>query len=170
MGSRMAFVAAMLVVVACLQPKAGDSGGTRANDGDCTGNPPVIEDLTMADGGWVDHGDTSVPSIVFSFDGADRDGDLHRYSVDIWFDTRVDGSVPRGEDNHIAPDPFDLGEAPCEVGRMTTQVRVTILGDEAIALGTEYEWMVVLTDASGAESPPAMIVGTTPIEEVDDGR
>ena len=118
----------------------------------------------------VDYHGVVVPSLLFSFDARDENGDLDRYTVDIWYDQEVDGSVDAREVNHIAFDTVQMDGNPCEVDRLSASVRITILGDDVLALDTNYEWAVTLTDAHGIASLPAIVVGRTPMEGEDDGR
>ena len=171
MVARWALLAAMVGTVACRQSKDGDTGAPASDDQQpCEGTAPRIHELVVRDGGLVEHDGDLVPSLLFVFDGRDDDGDLYRYTVDIWYDQQIDGAVDRGDNNYIGLDPVELGGTPCQVDRMSASVRIAILGDATLALDTNYEWAVMLTDGNGIASFPTIVVGRTPSAGEDDGR
>jgi hypothetical protein len=166
---RTAIVATMLGFTGCGAPKGNDSGAS-ASTQTCDGTRPRIEALAIADGGMVNHNGTQVPSLLFSFRGIDPDGDLNRYTVDIWFDALIDGTVEHRDTHHIVPDPVALDAPNCEVVQMSTSIQISILGTDVLDLDTEYEWATRLTDAHGLHSPPVVLTATTPSNGVDNER
>ncbi len=160
MAWRFISLAAVVLAGACqAAPESKEDTGSSA-PAECTpGSRPRITDFSVERGVAVAEG----PTLLVELSATDADGDLWTYQVDLWFDGVVDGAVDRGEDNHIAPALVTLDAGPCGAPDITSEIEIVLLGDEVLDYDTLYEFMAVLTDDAGLESPPAVTTVRTPV-------
>ena len=168
----------LLATLAACGGKAGDGDGDPPapttgdrDSGDpvsCDGViPPVIERLSLLNGGFEMFETAEFPTINLEVEASDEEGDLHQMVVGIWFDGDVDGVVdssgePRWE---LAA---STREDACDVTWDLKSNKVAV-GIGELAYNTEYDFAVTVTDASGVESAPAVVSGSTPKEDGSDG-
>jgi hypothetical protein len=162
MAKRFTFAAALSLAGAC-----SSTAGTKADSWQdsgvavCTpGTRPEIDGLSIEEGEGTPDG----PSMLVKITGSDADGDLHRYEIDLWFDGTLDGSVETGTENHIAPGPVSLDVVACGASAISSEIEIILLGGDVLAFDTLYEFAVVLRDAEGLSSAPAITTAQTPSE------
>ncbi len=162
-----------LLAFACVpDEKEEDSAGTLNPGGDetdCFGNAPVIEDFSTAEGEPIQDSDGGglQPSMLLLVDYSDEDGDAHILRVDVWWDAVIDGTVDVTAAPDATTEPYaleDAGGTPVEecAGKGGTfELSVGVTGDD-LEYETEYDFGVVLYDASDTPSEPAFATGVTP--------
>ena len=149
-------VAVFAVLAACkgggddTVPIIADSGG----GDDCGSTPPVIEALTIEDGG-MSEGDACGaeirPRVKISADMHDDDGDLSYWEMRVWWDEAIDASV----DTSGAPQTVHgtVGEE-CSVHDLTASMLLCVNGS-GVPFDTDLEFGVVILDYHEHDSGPA---------------
>lgn len=155
---------------------ANDSGGDSASDtdtatdtGNCSGAAPTIDDFTVSEGDPVtpEGSDTPQPTVLFTIEFSDDDGDAHVISLDMWYDTTIDGTVdvteaaPQGFSDAALRDSEGNTVERCGGHGTTMKFAVGVTGHD-FEYSTEYEFAVVLYDNSGMGSDVAIATGATP--------
>lgn len=131
----------------------------------CGNNAPTFETLTVTDDGETDASGRRIVAVAAS--ASDADGDLHRYTVEIFADTFLDGNLEGSALLRVS------GEAgtddSCVVGN-TTPVTVGAylpFGEiDGLAFGERIEIGMVLFDAAGnrSQDPPELFETVLPEE------
>lgn len=133
----------------------GDSGSA-----DCSGTAPVIDALVVAPGDPITTDGGTFPSIVVEAQISDEDRDLHTVSMDVWYDTVVDGAVD-SSGAALTASPYEVDEDPCETGLTGYGLQIGVDGTN-FAYETAYEFVAVAYDAHGDASLPVVADGVTP--------
>ena len=133
-----------LALVACEEPEEVDDPG-------CGPNPPVLGEVVMRDAGTreIDGETRRMIEVVTQAD--DEDGDLHKYTARIWYDTFVDG-VLDGDADVVVPGVV-TGGVECETLFGTVGAGVP-LGDD-IPFGSQMEFGLVIVDDAGTRRTTA---------------
>ena len=162
-----------LLAFACVtEEKDEDSAGTLNpgdEESDCFGTPPEIDDFSAAEGEPIQDSDGGglQPSVLLLVDYSDEDGDAHILRVDVWWDAVIDGTVDVTASPNATTDPTALKDAwgdpvlECAGKGGTFGLSVGVTGDD-LEYETEYDFGVVLYDASDTPSEPAFATGVTP--------
>ncbi|MSQ03043.1 MAG: hypothetical protein EXR71_14340 [Myxococcales bacterium] len=162
-----------LLAFACVpEEKEEDSAGTlnpAEQETTCSGTAPVVDDFSAAEGEPIEDNDGGglQASVLLLVDYSDEDGDAHILRVDVWWDTVIDGTVDVSGSPNAATPPTaleDAGGTPVEecAGKGGTfGLSVGVTGDD-LDYETEYDFGVVIYDASDTPSEPAFATGVTP--------
>ena len=126
----------------------------------CEGTAPVINELLVAAGDPITTDGGTFPSIVVQAEIEDDDRDLHTVSMDLWYDTVVDGSVDQSGEA-IAASPYQVDEDPCETGLTTYGLQIGVDGVN-FEYDTAYEFLAVAYDAHQTASAAVVADGVTP--------
>jgi hypothetical protein len=163
----------LLAAVGCDDSKDDDTGPGSLNasdtDADCSGTPPVIDDLTVEIGDVLtgEAGEDAQPSVLITVEFSDEDGDAHVVAVDFWYDDVVDGTV---DTSGAAPMQLPAGAMPDRSGRPIEEcagdggilgISLGVTGKE-LDFETEYDFAAVVIDNAGLASEPRVASGTTP--------
>lgn len=153
----------LAVLVGCGSDAATDEVGASAECGDAA---PIIETLTVVDAGLSDPatsatcGDTPTPRVRAQAHATDADGDLHYWSMRVWWDVTIDGVV--AEDAASAEVYGEVGDA-CEVAQADLGVVLCVAGD--LPSGREVEFVATVADdeahVSARDASPVAVF-TTP--------
>ncbi len=169
-----------LFLFAC-DDSAKDSGGdgtlgpSDSSNGDCSGTAPTIEDFDVTEGDPVtpEGSDTPQPTVLFTIGYEDEDGDAHVISLDMWWDSTVDGTVdmsgaaPQGfKDNALQDSDGNTVDA-CAGNGGTILFALGVTGSE-LDFSTEYEFAAILYDNAGMGSEVDYATGTTPAPLVEE--
>lgn len=112
-------------------------------DEDCGETPPVVELVTIEDGGLHDFEGTMLPTIKISADTTDADGDLHYYEMMVWWDLVVDGQV---EAEGTPLNTYGtLSDTDCSVDDVTLSMIMGLRGGDP-PYSTEVEFGVRIYD------------------------
>lgn len=163
-----------LLLLACDDPTE-DSGGngtlgpSDSSNGDCSGTAPTIEDFTVSEGDPVtpEGSDTPQPTVLFSIEYDDEDGDAHVISMDMWYDSTIDGAVdtseaaPQGFKDSALQDSDGNTVDACAGDGGTIMFALGVTGND-LDFSTEYEFGAILYDNAGMGSEIEIAVGTTP--------
>lgn len=125
---------------------------------ECGGSAPVVVDLSCRNGGMQSSGSGEQPTLEFTAEVSDEDGDLTAWTMVVVYDGTPDGTLTGAS---------ELGSTTggsgvdCEVP--TAQARSTWFVDgAALPYSTTYDFGVVITDANGESSEAAVITCQTP--------
>jgi hypothetical protein len=164
--SRLPFgVSPFVLLLACNgDPEDTDvipAGGGSSEE--CGENPPEIETFAISDEGMStgdECGDTSRPMIRLAADATDADGDLHYWTLRVWYDDVVDDTIDTSAD---CAEVFGTAGEDCDVPAVNVAMLLCVTGDPPFE--TEMEFGAVLFDdrdnpSSGGE--PVIEVFTTP--------
>jgi hypothetical protein len=163
--SLLAFAAVALA--ACKGEEPVDTDPITATTGNpaCGETDPVVEALTITNDGMSEGdqcGGTSRPQVRIETDGHDDDGDLHYWTLRVWWDEDVDGVV----DPHTAyQEVHGTAGDDCTVDDLTSAMLLCVNGNPPFA--TELDFGVVLIDALEHKSnggEPIVQSFTTPDE------
>lgn len=131
----------------------------------CGANPPTFDTLTVTDDGETDANGRRVVTVAAS--ASDPDGDLHRYTVEIFADSFVDGNLESSARLRVS------GEAGSDDGCVVgNEAPVTVgaympFGDgDGLSFGERIEIGMVIFDAAGnaSQDPPALFEFVLPEE------
>lgn len=137
-------------------------GGETGEPETCGGTAPVITDVQCAETGLVDdEAGVPTPYLLIMTTSTDVDGDLHRYSLGIYFDDTLDDDTVSTDNPVFNPLSATISEFECSVNEGNIGVRLLIPGGDP-TLNTNYEWGLVLSDANGDTSEMAVIDCSTP--------
>lgn len=163
----------LLLALACTKDTGTDDSAPPLVDdtvAPCEGNDPVLNAVTVTNGGVRDFDGTPYPTVLVEFDATDDDGNLNTVVMDIWVDQVIDGSVDTSgasDVNTVAT----LTEEDCSVtatgGASTVGVNIQVGG--GLEYGTEYDWAGQITDANGEVSNVAFTTAWTPNSDGSDG-
>ncbi len=152
-----------------------EGGGTDGTDGvddeepaDCGSTAPVIESVTIENGGMAETPDGMAPSVLVTVVATDADGDLHELIADVYADQTIDGSV-ESNGSPFEPSVLSTGEAACSVTELGLTLQLAFPEGRGFELGTPVELGVVLSDALGNASGLAVADGCLPTAEGEDG-
>ena len=128
------------------------------------GTPPVVSDVYCENTGIQIYGPTGeeAPTLTVWADVEDEDHDLESYTVTLFFDDVLDGTVSR--EQSLGPSAGYPSPEPCGVSALLLGTTVYLRGGQPL-YETPYEWGVVVTDATGLESELVMVTCTTPNTE-----
>ena len=127
---------------------------------DCSGTAPVINELTVAAGDPITTDGGTFPSLVVQAEIEDADRDLYTVSMDLWYDTVVDGAVDSSGDP-LTASPYEVDEDPCETSLTSYGLQIGVDGTN-FDYETAYEFLAVVYDAHGDASAPVVADGVTP--------
>lgn len=130
---------------------------------DCGGTPPVIDALTVSDGGEQTSEGVTFRALLVSADAHDVDSDIDRMKLDIWLDETVDGTVDTSGDPAFAGGYIVIRDLPCGVGTGGIGSYLPITGGR-LSFATTYEFAGIVTDVHQFTSDAVIITGTTPTE------
>ena len=150
--SRWLWIPLALVAMGC------DGGGDDDDDTDvgiqpCGSADPVVEEITVQTFSYVfSEGEDPLPAIAVMARTTDDDGDLHSYTMRMWWDDTIDGRVLTEEEFSET-----YGDVPDTTRCETNEVgftQVLALNGAAVAppFDTTVELGVVVIDAAGNES------------------
>jgi hypothetical protein len=144
-----------------------DSGGS--SNGDCQGNPPVVDELWCVNTGIQPHYETGEDTVTMRIWTAvsDVDGDLVSYAISIFYDDEVDNAVDTSVTN-FNPVYGSVDYADCTATNAELGLTLYLTGSDP-DYETLYDWGVVVTDAYGLESETAVTSCWTPISDGSDG-
>lgn len=159
-------VAAFAVLGACNGEDAEETDAITAGDGasaECGSTPPVIEELVVSDAGMStgdECGDSIRPMIRVQANSSDADGDLHYWTLRVWWDDVIDSQ----ESGEYAEVGGTSGE-DCRVSTAQLAMKLCVTGDPPFS--TPMEFGAVLFDdednaSNGGE--PIFATFTTPDE------
>ena len=133
----------------------------------CAGNAPVIVELGCENTGLQDNADAgqALPTMTFSVNATDEDGDLNAYNLLIEFDDVLDGSLADDAEQLTVSGSVSNSDE-CSVENVTISTRVFLQGGPP-EYDTEFEFYFSLFDAAGERSAAEMIVCRTPDENGD---
>lgn len=152
-----ASLAAALLLVACATPEPEPTG--------CGSTAPTFDNISLADAGFVDFGGGPRQAVQFGAQGMDPDGDLHRYVVQIWLDTFVDGEVVDGLPDFEVE--TQVSEERCSVTDVFVGAVLPLGGLVPFSSDVEFGFVVEDADGTPSNGGEAVIwVGKTPDEEV----
>jgi hypothetical protein len=164
----------LLVTVSCLGLAAcgasdSDTDSLPASGGagdECGETIPVIEALVVEDAGMSEGDECGAeirPRLRVGVEASDADGDLHYYTLKVWYDDVVDGEVlPEGDRVFQVDGPVGEGDA-CSVLGANVGMLLCVTGDPPFA--TEIEFGVVVfddMDNASSDGDPQEFVFTTP--------
>lgn len=159
-----------LALVACTGKEETDDSNEAPplvldDTGDCNANAPVIDGVTVKDGGIIDDPDQGEQqSIQFDVAISDEDGDLDVLSLRIWYDDALDGTVDTSGDPAVESLPYAIRDEPCNVFGADFSLRWGVTGNP-LDFGATYDFAVVAVDSHGVPSAPGFATGTTPTED-----
>lgn len=143
---------------------SGDTDDTAATTDDtgepqeCSGAAPVIVDADCRNAGMQNSGGGELPTMEFSAEATDEDGDLEAWTYIVLYDATPDG-VLSGE-AELGTNTGGSGVA-CEVP--TIQARASWFVDGgSLAYSTTYDFGLVVVDAAGQSSEVAVITCQMP--------
>jgi hypothetical protein len=181
MDSRFRLMVAVGLLAGCDPGESDDEGGkgsltANTDTGTPHKNAPEIKSLTCSTGDPYTLEDGSVlPTIVFTVDYEDDDGDAHVLSAAFWHDETVDGVVDTS-----GAATAEWGETAMKNGAGeieeegegftgTITLIVTVSGGN-LAFETLYEYAVIIYDSVKTPSAPDYCSGTTPAyDSINDG-
>ena len=130
----------------------------------CAGADPVIEGVTLSNGGVVDFEGVDYPTIRIAADTTDEDGNLNYVTMELWYsefgDPNTDAEAQSGKTFSI--DPTECG-VEAYVFALNLQVGT------GLQYNTEYTIAVRITDEQGEVSNIAQATGYTPKQDGSDG-
>lgn len=145
-------------------------GGGEAGDGAelCGGTPPVIEELRCETSGLRDD-ETGAPTPTLTLWAltSDADQDLSAYTLNIFFDDVVDGSVSEA-DPVFGPVFGTVSNSTCTTGEAQLGAILLIKGGNPV-LNQQYEFGVTVEDAGGVSSAMSVIPCITPKPDGSEG-
>ena len=165
----------ILLACACAPDKddsaSNGSLGASVDTTDCSGTAPTIEYFKVSEGDPVtpEGSDVPQPTILFTIEYEDEDGDAHVISLDMWYDDVVDGAVDMTGDpqtgfaNNALQDSDGNTVDECAGDGGTVQFSAGVTGTDFAYL-KEYEFAAVLYDNADMASEAELAVGTTPAE------
>lgn len=122
---------------------------------------PVVVDLRCQNTGIQPDGDNDAPTLTLTAVAQDRDGDLGRYTAEIFFDDVLDGAL----DNATSLGILSGGDgSACGVTEVGFETTIFLRGGQPL-FETTYEWGVIVTDANGNVGPAGIQVCATPDEQ-----
>ena len=163
----------LALFLACTKTTGEDSGAPPLGGGDdsvaeCFGNPPVVNSVTLENGGVQDFEGTPYPTLLIWADTTDEDGNLDVVTMEIWWDETPDGEVDTsgtasGEKTWTPRQ----DSTACAETEETLGLYLQVGG--AIPYDTEMDFAVRITDSEGEASNDGVATGFTPTETGDDG-
>jgi hypothetical protein len=137
---------------------------------ECTGHAPVVTEVTAVNGGMRTFEGTSLPSFLITVTATDEDLDLDRMTINLWWDTTVDGTVSIERTPDVTGSPIVIRDLPCGVSQGSSGLYLPMQSGGALEFATQYEVAGVAIDAHGTTSEAAGIgSGWTPNEDGSDG-
>ena len=144
-----------------------DSGGSGGDD--CEGTAPVIDEIRCENTGIQPHYETGEDTVTMAIwtDVSDLDGDLTSYALQIFFDDEIDDEVDTSVTN-FSPVYGTVDADECAADDASLGLTLFLTGNDP-DYATLYDWGVVVTDAFGLASEPAIISCWTPESDGTDG-
>jgi hypothetical protein len=137
--------------------------GNGASD-DCGETPPEIRQLNISNEG-MSSGDVcgaeSRPQIRIAVQGHDEDGDLHFWTMRVWYDETIDGAVDTSGGPHEV---FGTSGDDCMVANLNASMLMCVTGAPPFSTTLEFG-VVLLDDEDHASGDPVIQVFTTPDED-----
>ena len=125
----------------------------------CGGTPPVLVDLSCRNGGMQDNSGTQTPTMEFSADVTDEDGDLNEYTFVVSYDATADG-VLSGE-TELGTSTGNVSVNDCQV--FTAEPKASWFVDgAALPFSTVFDFGLSLVDKNGVSSEVGVITCQTP--------
>lgn len=162
----------LLALAACAD-KAADSGSSAppinqggGGDSGCGGTAPVIDELTIVNGGIVKFDSGPKPTVGVQAHVTDEDADLDVVSMDVWYDDVVDNQVDT-TGTSFDGSPYEVSDEPCTSA--STTFTLQIQAGSNLEFDSLYEFAAVVTDGNGEVSEVAIASGYTPTSEGEDG-
>ena len=166
------------LVAGCTRPTAGEdtspppdleSDSGEASDTDCEGTPPVVDDLWCVNSGLKPHYETGEDTVTMQVWTAvsDSDGDLTRYTLQIFYDDVIDASVDTST-TQFNPVSGSADRPDCQATSAELGLTLYLTGSDP-DYDTLYDWGVLVTDAYGLDSELFVSTCWTPTEDGDDG-
>ena len=155
---------APLALVACGGPNAEDVPLPNPAGANCGTEDPTISDLTIVDGGEQDFGGELYPTVTITTRASDPDGDLHHYSMRVWWDE--DPVVAEAMEGRYVEVWGTVDEEPCSVMSSVFETRIAVANGNP-PFDTELTWAVLVFDDMDRPSDggsPAVQTFTTPAE------
>lgn len=164
---------ALAVCFACATDEAKENDAPDLEEHDdpaddiCAGTAPVITELACENTGLQDNADAgqALPTLTFTVNGTDEDGDLNAYNLLIEFDDVLDGSLADDAEQLTVSGSVSNADE-CTVENVNISTRVFLQGGPP-EYDTEFEFYFSLFDAAGERSAAEMIVCRTPDENGD---
>lgn len=172
----LGILASSVALGACGDKEEEDTGGElidAGSDGDdvgvCEGTIPVVNGLSCVNTGMQPHFETGEDTVTMALlvDISDDDGDLHQYRMEIFLDEEIDGEVAAA-DSPFGPVNQTLNVDECAGYEADVELTLYLTGLNP-AYDTEYDWGIILTDASGYESDIFVAACITPAADGSDG-
>jgi len=145
----------------------GEDGEDGGEDVDCGDSTPVIDSVTLENGGLADVDGTMVPSVLTTVTVTDADGDLTLISTTIYVDQTVDGVVDDSTSLY-EPSTGEIDAAPCEANAVQLQLQLPIPAEAGLDYGAELEVGIVVADSKGNRSDMGIGAGCVPNEDGSD--
>lgn len=170
-GRKLGALIPLLYVVAC---KGDDSGADDSappltiTELGCHETDPVISDLLLYNSGLQKRDGKKVPTITFSMDLSDDDGELSAYRIEASYDDKVDGKVVPDAFNTFVKTVENTGDDCMVTEQIAAEYTLAVTG-EYLEVDTEYEWGLSVYDASDGQSELAITSGYTPKVDGSDG-
>ena len=163
---QVVFSAAWVLLGACGGSEEDSDQTIEAGDGasaECGSNPPVIEELVISDAGMSsgdECGDSVRPMIRIQANASDPDGDLHYWTLRVWWDDAID-SQTSGEYSEVGGTSGD----ECAVHTAQLAMKLCVTGDPPFSTPLEFG-AVLFDDEDNASNAgePAFATFTTPDE------
>ena len=157
------FLLLTLLASACAPGGDGSSSGIPIPTGSASGcgdAAPIVTNLAIEDGGARPTGGVTLLTRVTA---TDNDGDLHYYTLRLWWDDVVDGVVDTSQPyNEVYG---ELSENGCSVPQAMLTMSLTTTGTPPF--DTELDFGVLVYDDEGHASDdgvPSVVSYRTPVE------
>ncbi len=141
---------------------------TDTGPGGCEGTAPEVEGASTADGPMIDDDGNEVPSVLFTVQFADADGDANVVTIRAWFDDTFDGAVdtsgdPDSEAGPVAMQVEGAAVPDCEGFGGALSFALGVNGRE-LAYDTPTDFALAVSDKAGLWSEAFVLGAVTPSE------
>jgi len=146
-----------------------DNTGDDSADPECSGTPPVVQEVSCVNTGVQPHYETGEDTVTMQIwaNVTDEDGDLTYYTLELFYDDEIDGEIDTSS-SAFAPSNGAVEADECEAGEVDLGLTLYLPGGDP-AFDTEYEWGYVVTDGGGLSSEVGITTCYTPTSEGEDG-
>ena len=131
---------------------------------ECKGADPVIQGVSLSNGGIVDFEGTDYPTIRIAADTTDADGNLNYVTMELWYS---EFGAPNTDAASQTDKTFSIDPTECAVDAYVFALNLQV--GTGLAYGTEYTIAVRVTDAKGEVSNISQATGFTPKQDGSDG-